>query len=178
MCHYFCSFNIFQRRNRFFSYFFSRSNYSNIVTVYKAPIRIQIKTKSGTKLGQISESGCKYNVFGSTTLVCLLAAELTCTWLSHFFFFFVNPELKLSTISFFLSCLTILNAHAKENQVRLSTEHCEQCHNNTVQPNLEGADASFVKLNLTVNCRTVPWLRDARPAGWVTAVLRSRSRHF
>ena len=31
----------------------------------------------------------------------------------------------------------------------------------------EGADASSVKLNLTFHCCTVPWLRDARPAGWI-----------
>ena len=36
----------FKEEIDFFRIFFSRSNYSNIVTVYKAPIRIQIKTES------------------------------------------------------------------------------------------------------------------------------------
>ena len=31
-----------------------------------------------------------------------------------------------------------------------------------------GGYASSLKLNLTDPCRTVPWLRDARLAGWVT----------
>ena len=40
-----------------------------------------------------------------------------------------------------------------------------------------GGDASSVKLNLTDPCRTVPRLRDARPAGWVTYCMQYMSEY-
>ena len=49
--------------------------------------------------------------------------------------------------------------------------------------NRQVADSSSVKLNLTEPCRTVPLLRDARPAGWVnrfsicaSTMLRAQNR--